>query len=179
MFLREQSWRNSFALKRGGIWCGMMWWCDNVMMWWFGDVVMRWRSRIKNMRHWVLCKTTAPKENATVTETIFFSPTLKGGKLFIVSCEFWFFYKQRFFYSHYVFKGAKLAKFIRYEAGWKMIRDDVIMWWCGDVVMRWKPRIKNMRHWVLCKNYSSNRQCHFNRHNFLFPDPKGWKIVYS
>ena len=37
------------------------------------------------MRHWVLCKTTAPKENATVTETIFFSPTLKGGKLFIVT----------------------------------------------------------------------------------------------
>ena len=57
--------------------------------------------------------------------------------------------------------------------------DDVVMWWCGYVVMRWKPRIKNMRHWVLCKNYSSNRQCHFNRHNFLFPNPKGWKIVYS
>ncbi len=96
MFLREQSWRNSFALKRGGIWCGMMWWCDNVMMWWFGDVVMRWRSRIKNMRHWVLCKTTAPKNNTTLTDTIFFSPTLKSGKLFIVSCEFWFFYTQRF-----------------------------------------------------------------------------------
>ena len=43
-----------------------------------------------------------------------------------------FFYTQRFFYSHYVFKGAKLAKFIRFEAGWKMMRDDVI---CDDVVM--------------------------------------------
>ncbi len=25
MFLKEQSWRNSFALKQGGKWCGMMW----------------------------------------------------------------------------------------------------------------------------------------------------------
>ena len=39
---------------------------------------------------------------------------------FFYYCEFWFFYKQRFFYSHYVFKGAKLAKFIRLEAGWKL-----------------------------------------------------------
>ena len=33
------------------------------------------------------------------------------------------FYTQSFFYSHYVFKGAKLAKFIRFEAVGKMIRD--------------------------------------------------------
>ena len=107
---------------------------DDVIMWWCGDLVMRWRPRIKNMRHWVLCKTTAPKDNTTLTETIFFSPTLKGGKLFIVSCEFWFFYTQRFFYILYVFKEAKLAKFIRFEAGWKMMRDDVI---CDDVMMWW------------------------------------------
>ena len=31
-----------------------------------------------------------------------------------------YFYMQRFFYILYVFKGAKLAKFIRYEAGWKL-----------------------------------------------------------
>ena len=36
-----------------------------------------------------------------------------------------FFYTQRFFYSHYVFKGAKLAKFIRFEAGWKVMWDKV------------------------------------------------------
>ena len=42
------------------------------------------------------------------------------------------FKRKDFFYSHYVFKGAKLAKFIRFEAGWKMMRDDVI---CDDVVM--------------------------------------------
>ena len=32
MFLREQSWRNSFAMKRGENWCGdvVMWWCDDV-----------------------------------------------------------------------------------------------------------------------------------------------------
>ena len=83
MFLRKQSWRNSFALKRGGNWC------DDVVMGWCGYVVMRWKPRIKNMRHWVFCKTTAPKDNTTLTDTIFFSPTLKGGKLFIVSCEFW------------------------------------------------------------------------------------------
>ena len=41
------------------------------------------------------------------------------------------FKRKDFFYSHYVFKGAKLAKFIRFEAVGKM------MWWCGDVMMRW------------------------------------------
>ena len=142
--LRKQSWRNSFASKRGGNWC------DDVVMWWCGYVVMRWKPRIKNMRHWVLCKTTAPKENATVTETIFFSPTLKGGKLFIVSCEFWFFLYTKFFLFSLCFKEAKLAKFIRFEAGGNWC-GDVVMWWCDDVVMRWRSRIKNMRHWVLCK----------------------------
>ena len=39
------------------------------------------------------------------------------------------FKRKDFFYSHYVFKGAKLAKFIRFEAVGKM------MWWCGDVMM--------------------------------------------
>ena len=35
MYLREQSWRNSFAMKRGENWCGdvVMWWCDDAMMW--------------------------------------------------------------------------------------------------------------------------------------------------
>jgi hypothetical protein len=37
------------------------------------------------------------------------------------------FYTQRFFYILFVFKGAKLAKFIRFEAGWNMMRDDVMM----------------------------------------------------
>ena len=134
MYLREQSWRNSFALKRWGKWCG------DVVMWWCGYVVMRWKSRIRNLRHWVLCKTTAPIDNATLTDTIFFSPTLKGGKLFIVSCEFWFFLYAKIFYYSYIFKEAKLAKFIRFEAGWKL------MWWCGDVVMRWKSRIRKSRH---------------------------------
>ena len=92
MFLREQSWRNSFALKRWGKWC------DDVVMWWCGYVVMRWKSRIRNLRHWVLCKTTAPIDNATLTDTIFFSPTLKGGKLFIVSCEFWVFLYAKIFF---------------------------------------------------------------------------------
>ena len=94
MYLREQSWRNSFAMKRGENWCG------DVVMWWCGYVVMRWKSRIRNLRHWVLCKTTAPIDNATLTDTIFFSPTLKGGKLFIVSCEFWvFLYAKIFLFS--------------------------------------------------------------------------------
>jgi len=30
-----------------------------------------------------------------------------------------------FFNSHYVFKGAKLAKFIRFEAMWKMMWDEI------------------------------------------------------
>ena len=36
-----------------------------------------------------------------------------------------YFYTQRFFYLLYVFKGAKLAKFIRFEAGWKLMWDEV------------------------------------------------------
>ena len=35
------------------------------------------------------------------------------------------FYTQRFFYILYVFKEAKLAKFIRFEAGWKLMWDEV------------------------------------------------------
>ena len=31
-----------------------------------------------------------------------------------------FFTRKDFFYSRYVFKGAKLAKFIRFEVGWKV-----------------------------------------------------------
>ena len=42
----------------------------------------------------------------------------------------------------------------------------------------WKPGEKSEALGFM-QNYSSNRQCHFNRHNFLFPNPKGWKIVYS
>ena len=46
-----------------------------------------------------------------------------------------YFYTQRFFYLLYVFKGAKLAKFIRYEALWKLyifyhkVLGDVVKWW--------------------------------------------------
>ena len=92
----------------------MMWWCD--------DVVMRWRSRIKNMRHWVLCKTTAPIDNATLTDTIFFSPTLKGGKLFIVSCEFWVFLYAKIFFIFIMFLS---------EQSW---RNSFAMKWGGKCV---------------------------------------------
>ena len=137
---------------------------------------MRWRSRIRNLRHWVLCKTTAPIDNATLTDTIFFSPTLKGGKLFIVSCEFWFFLHAKIFFSHYVFKGAKLAKFIRFEAGWKLMWDDVMMWWCDNVVMRWRSRIKNMRHWVLCKTTAPKENTTLTDTIFFSPTLKGGKL---
>ena len=110
MFLREQSWRNSFALKRWGNWCDdvvmwwcgdvTMWWCDDVVMWWCDDVVMWWWDGSHGLKIWGIgfyAKTTAPIDNATLTDTIFFSPTLKGGKLFIVSCEFWVFLYTKFF----------------------------------------------------------------------------------
>ena len=144
-------------------------------MWWCGYVVMRWKPRIKNMRHWVLCKTTAPKENATVTETIFFSPTLKGGKLFIVSCEFWFFLYTKFFLFSLCFKEAKLAKFIRFEAGGNWC-GDVVMWWCDDVVMRWRSRIKNMRHWVLCKTTAPKNNTTLTDTIFFSPTLKSGKL---
>ena len=116
MYLREQSWRNSFALKRGENWCG------DVVMWWCGYVVMRWKSRIRNLRHWVLCKTTAPIDNATLTDTIFFSPTLKGGKLFIVSCEFWVFLYAKIFFIFIMFLS---------EQSW---RNSFAMKWGGKCV---------------------------------------------
>ena len=50
---------------------------------------------------------------------------LGSALFFIYFCEFWLFYTQRFFYLIYVFKGAKLAKFIRYEAMWKLMRDEI------------------------------------------------------
>ena len=98
----------------------MMWWCDDVVMWWWDGS--------HGLKIWGIgfyAKTTAPIDNATLTDTIFFSPTLKGGKLFIVSCEFWFFLYAKIFYYSYIFKGAKLAKFIRYEALWKLMWDEV------------------------------------------------------
>ena len=36
-----------------------------------------------------------------------------------------FFLNAKIFYSHYVFKEAKLAKFIRFEAVWKLMWDEV------------------------------------------------------
>ena len=86
IFLRELSWRNSFALKRWGNWC------DDVVMWWWDGS--------HGLKIWGIgfyAKTTVPIDNATLTDTIFFSPTLKGGKLFIVSCEFWFFLYAKIF----------------------------------------------------------------------------------
>ena len=48
---------------------------------------------------------------------------LGSALFFIYFCEFWLFYTQRFFYILYVFKGAKLAKFIRCEAAGKLMWD--------------------------------------------------------
>ena len=48
------------------------------------------------------------------------------GSVFYLRLGIWIIFEtQRFFYSHYVFKGAKLAKFIRFEAGWKLMWDEV------------------------------------------------------
>ena len=68
-----------------------------------------------------------------------------GSALFFLLLWILIFFKRKdFFYSHYVFKGAKLAKFIRFEAGWKMMRDDVI---CDDVVMWWWDGGHGLKIW--------------------------------
>ena len=57
------------------------------------------------------------------------------------------FYTQRFFYSHYVFKGAKLAKFIRHEAGWKVCLFSFTKFtenWWNDCVFE-----RTEEHWKL------------------------------
>ena len=60
-------------------------------------------------------------------EIIFFSPTLtsttlshRGGKLFYCMFLCFIFWNAKIFYYSYIFKGAKLAKFIRFEALWKL-----------------------------------------------------------
>ena len=45
--------------------------------------------------------------------------------VFFYFCEFWLFYTQRFSLFSLCFKGAKLAKFIRYEAMWKLMWDEI------------------------------------------------------
>ena len=47
------------------------------------------------------------------------------------------FLNAKIFLSSLFFKEAKLAKFIRYEAVWKVMWDNVMMWWCDDAVMWW------------------------------------------
>ena len=56
---------------------------------------------------------------------------LGSALVFIYYCEFWFFLYAKIFSFSLCFKGEKLAKFIRFQAGWKL------MWWCGDVMMWW------------------------------------------
>ena len=76
-------------------------------------------------------------------EIIFFSPTLtsttlshRGGKLFYCMFLCIIFWNAKIFYYSYVFKEAKLAKFIRYEALWKLyIFYHKVL---GDVVKRWR-----------------------------------------
>ena len=101
---------------------------------------------------------------------------LGSAQVFIYYCEFWFFLHAKIYYILYIFKEAKLAKFIRYEVGWKMMRDDVIMWWCGDVVMRWRSRIKNMRHWVFCKTTAPKDNTTLTDTIFFSPTLKGGKL---
>ena len=72
---------------------------------------------------------------------------LVSALVFIYYCEFWFFLHAKIYYILYIFKEAKLAKFIRYEVGWKMMRDDVIMWWCGDVIMWWWDGGHGLKIW--------------------------------
>ena len=65
-------------------------------------------------------------------EIIFFSPTLtsttlshRGGKLFYCMFLCIIFWNAKIFYYSYIIKEAKLAKFIRFEAGWKLMWDEV------------------------------------------------------
>ena len=91
-----------------------------------GDVVKWWRFwglwgtlEIVKMWSW----------NILLFEKILHYAALRSewhGSVFYLRLGIWIIFEtQRFFYSHYVFKGAKLAKFIRYEAGWKLMWDEV------------------------------------------------------
>ena len=99
MFLRKQSWRNSFALKRCGNWCGMRY----EMRVFLSQSSRRWCEMMAFLR-------TLRNIGDVLGSALFF--------FIIVNSDY--FYTQRFFYLLYVFKGAKLAKFIRYEAVGKL-----------------------------------------------------------
>ena len=119
MFLRKQSWRNSFAMKL----CGNcifsitkfseMWWNDGVFegseehwkLWSYEDV------KLKYFAFW--------RDSSLCCASF----RMTGFCFLLTIRNLNYFWNAKIFYSHYVFKGAKLAKFIRCEAGWKMIRD--------------------------------------------------------
>ena len=104
MFSREQSWRNSFAMKRCGNWCGMRY----EMRVFLSQSSRRWCEMMAFLR-------TLRNIGDVLGSALFF--------FIIVNSDY--FYTQRFFYLLYVFKGAKLAKFIRYEAMWKLMWDEI------------------------------------------------------
>ena len=129
MFLRKQSWRNSFAMKL----------CGNCIfsitkfseMWW-----KRWRfwglwGTLEIVKKW--------SWNILLYEEILHYAALRSewhGSVFYSRLGIWIILNAKIFYYSYIIKEAKLAKFIRFEAGWKLMwwfgmwDDDVMMWWC-------------------------------------------------
>ena len=93
-------------------------WGISEMFWMCSEVVKLWSCEDVKMWFW----------NILLYEEILHYAVLRSewqGYIFYWWLEICFngrivFESQRFFYSHYVFKGAKLAKFIRFEAGWKV-----------------------------------------------------------
>ena len=156
-FLSELSWRNSFAMKQGGKWCGMRYEMRGArceMRVFLSQSSLRWGemiaflSTLRNIGNckvvmlWC-CDVVMLKYFALWRDSSLRCASFRMTRLYILlmirnlfqweNC-FWI---AKIFFLNCFFKWAKLAKFIRCEAAGKL------MWLWGDEVMRWwKSRIK-------------------------------------
>ena len=118
IFLRELSWRNSFALKRGGNCIFSI--TKFSEMWW-----KRWRfwglwGTLEIVKKW--------SWNILLYEEILHYAALRSewhGSVFYSRLGIWIILNAKIFYYSYIIKEAKLAKFIRYEAMWKLMWDEI------------------------------------------------------
>ena len=90
-----------------------------------GDVVKRWRfwglwGTLEIVKTW--------SWNILLFEEILHYAALRSewhGSVFYSRLGIWIILNAKIFYYSYIIKEAKLAKFIRFEAGWKLMWDEV------------------------------------------------------
>ena len=125
MFLRKRSWRNSFAMKL----------CGNCIfsITKFSEMIVFWRA-LRNIGN---CEDVKLKYFSLWRDSSLCCASFRMTRFcFLLTIRnLNYFWNAKIFYYSYIFKGAKLAKFIRFEAGWKLyifyhkVLGDVVKWW--------------------------------------------------